>query len=311
MKRVNFIINPNAGQLKGRGALCELLTVFSSPHSCKWLKTSSKDEGEERTSFDATVHITNARGDAERYVREFCTDSELIAVCGGDGTLNEVINGIAGFDNPPPIGYIPAGTTNDFASSVGLFGDPVKAAQAIFDGDEHKIDIGGFNDRRFVYIASFGAFTGSSYTAPQELKNSIGHIAYVYEGLRDLPNIHPIHMRITANGAIYEGDYVFGAISNSTSIGGIVKLAPNTVKLDDGLFELVMVKNPSSMAEMHELVTAVKTGDLDSCSLITMFKSGDALLTGDVTPWSLDGEYCKGAEQIRIRNFNHALRLIY
>ena len=230
--------------------------------------------------------------------------------CGGDGTLNETITGLLRAGASTPLGYIPTGTTNDFAASMGLSHNPVQAARDILEGKPYDYDAGRFGARNFAYVASFGAFTRSSYIVPQNIKNALGHTAYVLGGISELSQIRKEHIRMDIDGEIVEDDFLFGAICNSTSIGGILTLDPDHVDMGDGLFEVMLVRMPHSFAELSECIRAVQSQDYN-CEMIT-FRSGHHIRVeaDPEMPWSLDGEKEDGHAVVEVENLHHAIHLI-
>lgn len=293
MKQLLLILNPTAGQKKAARHLAETISVFN------------------RASYDVHVYVTEKRGDAVQAVGQFGANMDLVICCGGDGTLNETVTGLitAGLDRP--IGYIPAGSTNDFAGSLRLSGDVVEAARQITEGTPHAYDIGKWADRYFTYIASFGAFTRASYTTPQNLKNALGHMAYVLEGIQELSGIRAEHIRLALDGEVVEDDFLFGAVCNSTSVGGILTLNPAYVDLSDGKFEVLLVRAPRDIQELHECVIALTNQTYD-CGMIR-FRSADTLhfTTDDGVFWSLDGEKAEGSSQITIENLHKRITMIH
>ena len=235
---------------------------------------------------------------------------DLVVAAGGDGTLNEVISGLMRLDAPPPLGYLPQGTTNDFASSLQIPRDPAAAAENIVQNRERALDIGRWNERSFIYVASFGAFTRSSYAASQAAKNALGHFAYILEGMKDLNTLRPYHIRLTADGEVLDGDYLFGAVCNSTSIGGLMKLDPERVVLDDGKFEMLLVPSPKTAADLQNLVLALLNQQYDSQGLVFRHVSSLRLETEEELPWSLDGEYAPSVPVVDIVNRQRALRML-
>ena len=229
--------------------------------------------------------------------------------------MNEVIDGVITAETPVRIGYIPSGSTNDFASSVGLPKSIMDAAEVVLTGKPQTFDVGSFNGRYFSYVASFGAFTSTSYSVPQNLKNIMGHTAYVLQGIRDIVNIKKIHAKIvtdhgTPNEEIHEGDYIFGAICNSTSVGGLLKLDTFDVDMNDGMMEVLLIESPASLIELNEMVRALLDGSLDAPN-IQFFSARD--IEVDIEPgthWTLDGEYEEGADHVEIHTLQSAIELI-
>ena len=215
MKKMLFIMNPFAGVKRANRHLADILLTFT------------------QAGYEVITHMTLGRGDATAVAREKGKDVDLVVCCGGDGTLNETITGLLSAGADTPIGYIPAGSTNDFASSLKIPTNILKAAQAIVEGEPVSYDVGRFGDRYFSYVASFGAFTRSSYATPQNVKNALGHTAYVLSGITELSQIRNEHVKMEIDGQTVEGDFLFGAICNSTSVGGILTLDPKQVDMGD------------------------------------------------------------------------------
>jgi len=236
--------------------------------------------------------MTEYKGHAEKLAAIAAAGGyDRVICCGGDGTLNEVINGVMKSKKKIKIGYIPAGSTNDFASGIGISSDLTVAAVGAIEGKDTELDVGSFNgERYFSYIASFGIFTASSYSAPQEAKNVLGHFAYVLEGIKDLASVQPVHVKCEADGEEFEGDYIFGAVANTFRIGGIVKLSRDTVKLNDGVFELVLVKCPKSINDFNKIASAVTASSFENEMFV--FRKAEKItvtLSKDIV-WSVDGE---------------------
>lgn len=291
-KRLLLIMNPYAGQKSGKKHLADILELF-----CK-------------AEYVPTVFMTTGAGNGYVLAKTHATQADLVVCVGGDGTFNEVMSGVIDSKANVPIGYIACGSTNDFASGLGLSKTPLRAAQDILDGTPKAYDVGLFGERYFSYVASFGAFTRASYTTPQNLKNALGHLAYILEGIKDLPNIRPVHMRIETPDAAFEDDYIFGAISNSTSLGGILTIDPNTVDMNDGLFELLLIKYPQNATELNECIRCLQEKNYHS-SMITFHSTDRLTITADETvDWTLDGEHEPGHAQITVINKHNAYRLI-
>jgi YegS/Rv2252/BmrU family lipid kinase len=293
MKKLLFIMNPFAGQKKANKVLPEILMLFT-------------DAG-----YEINISMTTGPGSATRLAAERGGHVDLVVCCGGDGTLNETITGMiqAGLDIP--VGYIPAGSTNDFASSLKLSGNILQAAQEILDGEPVAFDIGRFGDRYFSYVASFGAFTRSSYATPQTVKNALGHTAYVLGGITELSQLRKEHVRIEIDNMVIEDDFIFGAIGNSTSVGGVLQLDPQVVDMSDGKFELMLVRAPKNLTEITECIQAVQNMDYNNCSMVTFGSVSELVIYPDPEmPWTLDGERADGNCEIRVENIHHAIRLI-
>ena len=292
MKKLLFILNPNAGQRRANKVLPEVLQLFN------------------QANYETIVHVTSARGDATAAAERLGKDVDLIVCCGGDGTLNETITGLLRIGADTPIGYIPAGTTNDFASSLKLSHNALQAAQDIIDGTPVAYDVGKFADRYFSYVASFGAFTKSSYIVSQDIKNALGHTAYVLGGIQELSQIRKEHVRMEIDGQVVEDDFLFGAICNSTSIGGILTLDPKQVDMADGVFEILLVRAPRNLTELTECIQAMQKQTYN-CAMIT-FRSARhvKIYANPDMAWTLDGEKEEGHEETEAVNLHHAVRLI-
>lgn len=292
MKKLLFILNPAAGKKKAPRQLDRILSEFAN------------------AGYDVTVHETTAPGDCTQVVRQLAEKMDLVVCCGGDGTFNETVTGILQSGIDVPVGYIPAGSTNDFARSLHLETDFVKAARRIAEGECHDYDIGILGQRHFTYVASFGAFTRTSYATSQKLKNLLGHSAYVLAGARELWRIKPIHMQVQADQVEVEGDFIFGAVCNSTSVAGVLTLDPARVNLSDGQFEVLLVRKPKNLRQLFKAVRALLKQTYDS-PLITFCSAKHVQMTAETElPWSLDGEREDTGTQIEICNLHRAIRLV-
>ena len=293
MRKLLLLVNPNAGQRKVNRTLTDIIGIFN--------------EG----GYEVTVFLTTGPGSGTRIVQERAAEYDLLVCAGGDGTLNETITGLLRSGVDRPIGYIPCGSTNDFASTLKLSMDTVQAAKDIMLGKPIPYDVGRWNDRYFTYIASFGAFTRVSYTTPQNLKNALGHLAYVLSGIQELPQIRNIPMALELDGQVLDGEYLFGAVSNSTSVGGVFTLDASQVDLRDGKFEVILVRMPRDMAELTQCATALQNHTYD-CAAIT-FRSASRLRVHQdpALLWTLDGERAEGADVVEIENLHRAVRLVH
>ena len=236
--KLMLLANPHAGKGGAQKALGDVLQVFC------------------RAGWEPTVFLTQGRGDAPRLTHEHAAEYDRIVCIGGDGTLSETVSGLVTLPDAPPLGYIPMGTANDVATTLELPRDPAQAAEAIVRGTPQPFDVGCMNgDSFFTYVAAFGAFTDVSYETRQESKQALGLLAYLFEGLASLPSIAPTHARVTLDGGAEEGDYIFCGVTNTTSVGGsMMRLDKGIVSLSDGLFEVILVKNPESIAYLGGIV---------------------------------------------------------
>lgn len=292
MKKMLLVVNPYSGQKKAAKLLPEIIAMFN------------------RAEYAVQVYITAGPGDATVEVARVCRDVDLVVCCGGDGTFNETLAGILKADVDTPIGYIPAGSTNDFASSLKLSSDILEAAQDIILGSPVAYDAGKFGDRYFSYVASFGAFTRTSYATPQSIKNALGHTAYVLEGIQELSQIRKEHIRMIIDGEEVEDDFLFGAICNSTSVGGILTLDPEIVDLRDNKLEILLVRAPKNLAEIHECIVALNAQKYN-CAMLTFRSATHIRIFADPEmPWTLDGEREEGHSEVVVTPEHLAYRLM-
>ena len=292
-KKLLLIVNPCSSRAKMRTELLRVVEILS-------------DGG-----YTVTVYPTKARGDATDFVCTLQEDEyDRIVVCGGDGTLNEVITGLMKSGLHITLAYIPSGTLNEWSSGLGIARSIPKAAEDITAGKKIQLDIGRFGEKYFSYTASFGAFTDASYSAPQDIKNVLGQAAYFFEGIKSLGNIKPVHLRFKTKDREIEDDFLFGAVSNSMSVGGIVKFDESVVKLNDGQFEVLLIKNPDNILKLQPIIDGILKRDFAKEG-IEFFTADSVTVTGgDGLSWTLDGEYAKGEEEIVISNLHNAIELI-
>ena len=292
MKKMLFVMNPYSGMRQAMRYLADIIAMYN------------------RAGFEVITHMTSGQGDALDTVRNIAPRVDLVVCCGGDGTFNETISGILESGVDIPVGYIPAGSTNDFAASLHLPTNIMQAAKDVIDGEPMTYDVGKFGDRYFSYVASFGAFTKASYTTPQSIKNALGHTAYVLEGINELSQLRKEHVRFEIDGQVVEDDFLFGAISNSTSVGGILTLDPKQVDMADGKLEILLVRAPTNLLEISECIMAVQTQKYN-CAMIT-FRSAEKIkvYADPLMPWTLDGEREEGHANVDVENVHHAIRLI-
>jgi YegS/Rv2252/BmrU family lipid kinase len=263
-----------------------------------------------RADFDLRVYVTAEQGDGVGAVAKLAPGMDLVVCCGGDGTFNETITGLLLAELEIPVGYIPAGSTNDFAASLNLSSDCVEAAKAIVAGTANAYDVGSFGDRYFSYVASFGAFTKASYAVPQSIKNALGHTAYVLGGISELSQIRNEHIRMEIDGEVVEDDFLFGAICNATSIGGIINLKSNQIDMGDGKFEILLIRAARSLNEIGECIQAVQTQKYD-CGMITFRSARKIRIFADPNmAWTLDGEREDGHAEVLVENIHRAIRIV-
>lgn len=293
MKKLLLIMNPCAGMKRANHLLPEIISVFG------------------RGDYETTVFMTEKRGDGTTLAERYAPDMDVIACVGGDGTFNEVISGVCRSGCQTPIGYIPAGSTNDFAASLKLSKNIVQAAQDIVWGHPKSFDVGKFRDRYFTYVASFGAFTKVSYATSQNIKNALGHLAYILGGIKELASLRKWHCRLeTDEGQVMEDDYIFGAVSNSTSVGGILTLDPEIVDMNDGVFELLLIKSPANVLELNECIRALTAQDYSSPMLRFCPARKVTVTAAPEMDWTLDGEYAPGSDTLVIENLHNAVDVL-
>lgn len=290
-KKLLFIVNPVAGRKLYKRYFPEMIQQFME------------------AGYLVTTYLTQGPEDAERYAALCGADYDRVVCLGGDGTFAQVVSGIHRCGKDMAVGYIPAGSSNDFGSLHGLSSDLVAAAHDAVTGQVKAVDSGTFNDKFFVYVAAFGAFIATSYATSQDLKNALGRPAYFLDVMRELPRIKAEHLKVTANGQTYEGDYIFGAITNNTSVSGVVSLPEGAVITDDGKFEVVLIENLTTLPELSDTVYSVLSGDFIS-QQITFFHANEIIIEAENPfDWTLDGEYQKGATLVKIQNHKQALRV--
>ncbi len=294
MKKMCFVVNPRSGRMKIKPNLLDVIQIFN------------------QGGYSVNVTTTLYRGHAIEVAQNIDEGTDIIVVSGGDGTLNEVITGLLKSNKTLPVGYIPTGSTNDFASSIGISQDPKTAAEAIINGAPFETDIGSFDGKRyFSYIASFGVFTAVSYSTPQNFKNNFGHLAYVLEGLKDITKLTPYKVRVETPDNVYEGNYIFGSVTNTTSVGGIVKLDKDIVKMNDGLFEIVLVKNPTNINDVSKIIGGCSTSNFTD-SVFEFIKAPCVTMTFEKEMnWSIDGEHERSSETVKIENIKRAVSIIH
>ncbi|SKB57022.1 lipid kinase, YegS/Rv2252/BmrU family [Lachnospiraceae bacterium] len=290
-KKLLFIYNPHAGMAKIRNHLIDIIDTFS------------------KAGYEVTVCPTQKQGDAINWTREKSGFFDLVVCSGGDGTLDEVVTGMLQRERRVPIGYVPAGSTNDFAETLKIPTDMLEAADVVVDGRLFSCDMGRFNYMSFVYVAAFGIFTDVSYETKQDLKNTFGHLAYLIEAATRLPQIKSYHMRVKWEDGDIEDDFLFGMISNSLSVGGIKYLTGPDVVLDDGLFEVTLIRTPKEVQDYTEIAGSILTNS--QSSFVVNFKSKRIRFESlEEVPWTLDGEFGGRPRVVELENMHKALQMI-
>lgn len=294
MKKMLFIYNPNAGKGLLKAKLSDVLDIMV------------------KAGYELVVYPTQSYKDAYRKVVHMDKDYDIVVCSGGDGTLDEVVTGMMKRDKEDriPIGYIPTGTTNDFANSLHISRDIMEAADTAVHGKPFACDVGRFNKDVFIYVAAFGLFTDVPYQTDQKLKNALGHAAYVLEGVKRLSNVPSYHIKITADGRVIEDEFMIGMITNSKSVAGFRSIMGKDVKFNDGEFEVMLIKKPKSLIGLQEIITALLIESFDTKHMYT-FKAKEIILESkEEIPWTLDGEYGGQHEEVHIINKKQALEIM-
>ena len=292
-RQMLFVRNPTAGSFRAQGSFLDAADVIF------------------RRSYSVYLYSTRYGGDAARIVAETGSHYDRIVCFGGDGTLNEVINGIMHLERRPELGYIPAGTTNDFAAGLGLSKNVVQAAKDAVGGTALPLDVGETNTGKFFsYVASFGSFTSASYSAPQGVKNAIGYPAYLLEGMKSLADIHPYHVHVTSDEVDVEDDFIFGGVSNSTSLAGMIKLGRDQVDMSDGLFEVLLIRVPRNIAEFTDIVNGIFSHSFKSGNIL-FFKTRHIRFDCTVPfAWTVDGEFAGVVSTMELYNRSGAVNMV-
>ena len=289
MDRLLFIYNPHSGKGMINNYITDIVDKFV------------------KNGYRVELYPTQKKLDAKEKIIRWAEDFDMVVCSGGDGTLNEVISGLMETDERIMLGYIPAGSTNDFATSVMLPKNMLEAADIVMKGMPLSVDIGSFNKRNFVYIAAFGAFTDVSYMTPQEMKNVLGHQAYIIEAFSKLTSLRSYRMRFKTKEMDVEDEFLYGMISNSVSVGGFKGITGKGVILNDGLFEVTLVKKPQKVIDMQLIFGALLGLDV-KCDKVITFKADKILIEAEEkVPWVLDGEYGGSPRKITIRNHKKAI----
>lgn len=291
-KKLLFIFNPRAGKGQIRSKLFDIIDIFV------------------KDGYEVIAHPTQRAQDGYIKTKELAPEVNLVVCSGGDGTLDEVVNGLMEVEAQVPLGYIPAGSTNDFANSLKISKNMIQAARDIVEGQLFACDVGVFNKRNFVYIAAFGLFTDVSYETDQNLKNVLGHLAYLLEGTKRIFNVPTYWLKVNCNDEVLEGEYIYGMITNSRSVGGFKNIIGPGVELNDGLFEVTLIRKPKNPIELNEIIASLVTAE-DKTDLIDNFKTDWIQIESrQEIAWTLDGEYGGEHSFARIENKKHALDLL-
>lgn len=290
-RKLLFIYNANAGKGKIKNYLADIIDIFA------------------QKNYEITVFPTMKKGDATEIVENKSVVYDLIVCSGGDGTLDEVVTGMMKVGSQLPLGYIPAGSTNDYANSLGL-PKRMKSAAKIAVGDNVcQCDVGKLDEMVFVYIAAFGAFTEVSYETPQEIKNLMGHAAYLLEGMKKLHTIRSYHMKVRVNNEEIEDDFIYGMVTNSISVGGFKNNANTDVILDDGMFEVTLIKKPKNPMELQNIIASLLIAQFDSEYMYAFKTSEIEFEAEEEIPWTVDGEFGGSRKKAKIINCKRAISI--
>ena len=294
-QRVLLMVNPMAGRQKIRNELLYVVDTLT------------------KAGYETIIYTTQGKDATRDLLAEKDIQFDRVICCGGDGTFNEILSATMHWDKRPILGYIPAGTTNDFAAGLKLPSDIREAAVNIVRGTPHTVDAGLFNTSYFSYVASFGAFTETSYSTPQNFKNALGHLAYILEGIKEIPAFTPYTVCVEADGQIYKDSYIFGAVSNARSVGGILKISDSLVDLNDGVFEVMMIKMPKTLMDLSAIVTSLTSLNplKYDPSMFLFLQTKELKITFEQEMvWSLDGERVSGGKEARIACIKDAFKIL-
>ena len=291
-KKLLFVFNPKSGKGLIKNYLVDIVDTMV------------------KAGYEVTIYSTQAQGDAIKKVAEEAKNYDRVVCSGGDGTLDEVVTGMNMSEVKVPIGYIPAGSTNDFANSLGIPKDMVKASEVAVTGKEFPCDVGYFNGDTFVYVAAFGLFTEVSYKTSQQMKNVLGHAAYILEGAKQLRDIPSYVMQVEHDGEVFQDKFVYGMVTNSVSVGGFKGMTGPDVKLDDGVFEVTLIKSPKNPIELNAILGSL-TNLIDDTDMIYSFKTNEIKFTSaEKVAWTLDGEFGGEHDELVVKNLNKHIQII-
>ena len=294
-QRVLLMVNPMAGRQKIRNELLYVVDTLT------------------KAGYETIIYTTQGKDATRDLLAEKDSQFDRVICCGGDGTFNEILSATMHWDKRPILGYIPAGTTNDFAAGLKLPSDIREAAVNIVRGTPHTVDAGLFNTSYFSYVASFGAFTETSYSTPQNFKNALGHLAYILEGIKEIPAFTSYTVCVEADGQIYKDSYIFGAVSNARSVWGILKISDSLVDLNDGVFEVMMIKMPKTLMDLSAIVTSLTSLNplKYDPSMFLFLQTKELKITFEQEMvWSLDGERVSGGKEARIACIKDAFKIL-
>lgn len=294
MKKMLFIVNPKSGREQIRSKLLEVLDLFSA------------------AGYEIQIHITQRQKDAAEAAARWGQEKDLVVCSGGDGTLNEVISGMMELPRAPLLGYIPSGSTNDYASSLEIPKQTMDAARNVLEGQPFPIDVGKFcKDRYFVYIAAFGAFTEISYQTSQDKKNLLGHQAYMLEGVKGLGALKSHRMKVEWDGNVLEEEFIFGMVTNTISVGGFKGLVTQSVALNDGEFEVLLIRNPRTPRDLSNIISYMFLKE-EPNDYVFKFRAGHIrITTEEPVDWVLDGEFGGSRLEVEVENLKERIQILH
>lgn len=290
-KKLMLLVNPSSGRGVSKSKIGEMVTRFAM------------------AGYAVTTHFTRA-GETAEIAREYADGCQLLVCAGGDGTLSDTVSGLMHIENPPTLGYIPTGTANDMATTLALSREIPSAVETILQGYAVPLDIGCVGEHFFTYIMAFGAFTGVSYTTDQAAKRALGHFAYVISGIADIASIKPRHTIVEYDGGVIEDSFIFGGVTNTTSVAGLVRLNSRDVDLGDGRFEVILVRNPLSLQEFIDIFASISTHTYESDNVRLLHTSRVRFTFDEPVQWTRDGEDGGLHRQLEVTNRSRALRII-
>lgn len=291
MRHMLFVVNPKSGKVTIKSNLLAIVDEFT------------------KAGYIVTVYTTQKPKDATETVKKYGNDFDVIVCAGGDGTLDEVVTGVMELDISKPIGYIPSGSTNDFARSMGISADNVEAAKIITNDKLFQCDLGRFNEDYFTYIAAFGAFTEVSYSTPQQTKNVLGHLAYILEGEKSLPSIQAYDVKVEYEDTVIEDRIIYGMVTNSISVGGMKSFKGENVCFDDGLFEVLLIKEPKNALELNSILGSLLLNDVSNDNMYFFKASKVKISSTEDISWTLDGEFGGDHKEAVIHNEKQAMSI--
>lgn len=293
MKKMLFIFNPRSGKAQIKNRLMDILDIFT------------------KADYEISIHVTQRPNDAMEVAATQGRDADLIVCSGGDGTLNETICGMMLLDRIPDLGYIPSGSTNDFASSLKIPKNMIAAAHLAVEGEPYPVDIGNFcEDRHFVYIAAFGAFTEVSYLTPQDKKNVLGHQAYMLESVKSLATLKSYRMRVESEEITLEGDFIFGMVTNTISVGGFKGLVTQNVALNDGEFEVLLIRTPRTPIDLSNIINYMFLKEEPNEYVHKFRTKALTIIPDEPVDWVLDGEFGGTRMETSIINLQKKIRIM-